>query len=136
MPRLTQHMYTARRNELREAWFSDNPRWVSLTVREQRLLHDYFAPSLDFSTSDLRTYRREVTKYQPSLPHQASKTFHKFRGLKAQSAKVPAVARGGHLRVRTKLRPEPDARRVALVLRELARKRNPESRDKPKSTAA
>jgi len=132
MPRLTNKQYLARRAFLTKAWNEFPTVFVMLDPNQQLALHAYYQPSKDWTTDEALAHRQAITKRRPSLPAQTGKYFNQLCGwvdevaelaVKEQANSTPPAPRvrvpagkRGPLRVRSLMKPEPDARRVAFAL--------------------
>jgi hypothetical protein len=152
MPRLTPAAYQTIHEHLRQFWLHDGDKFYLLSPTEQWLLHTYFMPDVQLSADELASYRREVTKQNPSLPQRAGRAFTKLlRELDAENARREARAatqapRGGTSRrrpsrnadrivtVRSVVRPEPDkellARALVAFVKERERREDHEHHDR------
>lgn len=97
-------------------------------------LHAYFAPYKELTDKEAITHRRQVTYDHPSLPHRAGKLYARLhkqaladRDRLAKATTAPVTARPesnparGKLTARSIARPEPDLRKLALLLLDVAR---------------
>lgn len=76
MPRLTNAQYLYQRKKLRVDWFERQADAFSrLDSPEQLALHDYFAPTEQFSEEEALAHRVEITKALPSLPQRAGRAY-------------------------------------------------------------
>ena len=104
--------------------------------------HAYFVPYKELSDSPAITHGQQVTRNHPSLPQRAGKIYVRFfREAKARQARLaqPATNRvprsrsrvGKHnLRVRAVARPEPDLRKLALALLDVAKEMQAEEQER------
>jgi hypothetical protein len=127
MPRLTNKQYLARRAFLAKIWQSA---FIMLDPGQQQALHAYYQPTKDWTNEEALAHRQAVTKRRPSLPAQTGKYFNQLcdwmDDAAEQAAKQPATSpvpqvrvpagKRGPLRVRSLMKPEPDARLVAFAL--------------------
>ena len=134
MPRLTAKQYLPAHDQLRRFWLHQPRVFGELTPGEQWRLHHFFKPSHDLSDLELLQHREQVTKTRPSLPRQAGRALAKLQSAAAvvavegvRRAKAPAPvkirrSRGERrLVVRAVVRPEPDIKKLAQALLEMAR---------------
>lgn len=138
MPRITQAKYNERHDILRDILLEESHYFSVLEPTEQWAVHEYYATSFDLTNRQLGTYRREVTKRSPSLPHRAGRAVQKFKreilALEARTKQVVAEQSPvGKRRYRRKsdtfiqigaeVHPTPDMRKLAEALIEVARER-------------
>ena len=125
MSRLTTKQYLAARTWLAELWFEDIGHWSQIDTADQRVLHDYFDPTITLSEEETLAHRRTVTAADPSLPQRAGRALHRFRRVMAgELALVPMVyvspahgrTKAHSISVRSVLRPTPDYERLARAL--------------------
>lgn len=104
-------------------------------MADQRVLHDYFDPTLVRSEQEALAHRRSVTAAHPGLPQRAGKALKRFQMVKARQLEyVPPVhvsaararQRGHAITVRAVLKPHPDMRALARAMLSLT----PEQIDK------
>ncbi len=126
MPRLTTREYLRTHDKLRRLWLRDPSLFAERTPTEQWLLHDFFKPDRDLTDLQLLQHRDEITQQRPSLPHQAGRALNRFWDATAQLA-VKRVARAKapaapakrvrqadrHLTVKSIVKPELDAKKLA-----------------------
>jgi hypothetical protein len=80
MSRLTDTDYLEAHHYLKDAWkVHDGVAFGLLLWREQRALHDYFAPTKKLTDEALLAHRHQVTTEHPSLPHRAGKALTRCR---------------------------------------------------------
>ncbi len=156
MPRSTDKTFLQSRTQLTILWNDDaDParQFFYLTAREQWDLRAYFQFTVKLSDQDAVLHRRAVTHSQPSLPHRAGRalarlerlitngpeadpTYQRQRRAARRAALVYAKAHDKKpraLSVRAEMQPEPDAKKFAQALIQIARQR---LADEHESTAA
>jgi hypothetical protein len=111
---------------LREVWLDDRSRFGGLTVNQEWDLHAYYVPSKELTDGELLQHRSAVTNERPSLPSKASKPYQALMAGTAHAVSygpviTKAKLKGYRLVVRGVARPEPDFKKVAQALLELAR---------------
>jgi len=125
MPRLTNTHYLITRKWLTELWLSDPGAWASTSPEDQRLLHDYFEPSIPLSPEQALAHRWQVTVAQPSLPQRAGRALKRFRRVvQGELSWVPepvvSPRRGRQaqhaISVRSVLQPHPDPAKLARIV--------------------
>lgn len=127
--RLTDTELAHRRHLLQDCWLQNSKAFSVLTPNEQWDAHRYFAFAQVLEPAQLVAHCRQVTLSDPSLPNRAGKAFRKVEDAINQQAivrpptqpRVKAVRRKrGPIHVRSVVRPEPDYKKYARVLVELA----------------
>lgn len=133
MPRLTNPRYIEVHHRLRNYWLEDTVPYIYLTPKEQWDLHQFFQPYKTLSDDELIAHRQAVTQQSSSLPHQAGRALKKLEvaaaAMARERAQPPDPPEGkrkrqslrGPLVVRSLVRPESDAKKLARVLLELVR---------------
>ncbi len=141
MPRLTNTHYLTTRKWLTEVWLTDPGAWANASPADQRLLHDYFEPSIPLSPDQALAHRRQVTTTNPSLPQRAGRALRRFQQVvQLESIWVPQPVispkqgrQAQHaISARSVLQPHPDLAKLARALLQLAAKQGkPQKRHPP-----
>lgn len=137
MPRLAHHTYCTQHRLVREVWLTDRPALARLLPNEQWDLHDFFAPTYDFTDDELREYRQKITALDGSLPQRAGRALKKLEQavlMQIAEAKLreaqPQLEPGKKtkrqskdrvLSVRSLVHKQPDMQRMAKALLGMAR---------------
>ncbi len=116
MPRLSNNEYYDRHDYLRNLWLTDERLFSLLKPVQQLELHRYYQPDHEMNQQDLKLYRAQITKAEPSLPARASKIYAHFARRLESAKSGDMVAVSGVL-----MRSEPDYRRLARASINLAR---------------
>lgn len=122
------------------AWEEFDQIYSLLPVDQQHALHRYYQPLSDHTIEQLKDYRANITKREPSLPARAGKCYAKLRRVyetgieaakgkqreprrrsKRSTAPSPAVVGSRSITVRAVARPDPDLKKLALVLIEVGK---------------
>ncbi|MHA3019671.1 hypothetical protein ACXPWS_05300 [Mycobacterium sp. BMJ-28] len=136
MARLTHHTYCAQHRLVREVWLTDRPALTRLLPNEQWDLHDFFAPTYDFSDDELREYRQKITALDPSLPQRAGRALRRLEQAvlvqiaeaklreaqpRPEPGKTKRQSKNQILTVRSLAHKQPDMQRMAKALLGMAR---------------
>jgi hypothetical protein len=151
VPRLTNNDYVIQRDFLKDDWNEFRAIYAFLDYTDQLVLHEFYGPSKDWSDEEAIAHRKRVTKQQPSLPNRAGKLYAQIdrhaKDLQKRLAEQPTQpakvkikrlpqARG-KIRVSSVIaRPEPDLRKLAMVLLDVARDMEKEQARKEERRAA
>ena len=137
MPRLTNAEYLKQRMFLVRAWDNFRGIFTVLTYNQQMEVHTFYLPSQILADKEAIAHRKQITQEQPSLPHRAGKLFPRL--LQESKAMAQRMAyeqdhpRAGKLKAQAQPRgkvkvkvfalanPEPDTKKIAKVMLELAR---------------
>ncbi len=124
MPRLTDTDYLRIRFLLRSNWFDKHASYFqSLKATEQWDVHDFYAPTRDYTDGQALEHRRKLTRESPSLPHRAGKALRQIeRVVLRPRAEVlalqPDSAKRG-IRVHAVVRPEVDTHKLLRFLEQM-----------------
>jgi hypothetical protein len=126
MPRVTNQKYLDRHYQLQERWVKELVQFSDVPALEQRHLHEYYLPSKRVTDEQLLEHRTLITKSQPSLPQKAGKAYSLLMNGDVYRPTGGAVVTRGKLKghritVRPLIRPEPDLRKLAKALLEIAK---------------
>lgn len=128
MPRITFATYCERRKRLASVWQQATYGFVRLAPSQQRELYEYYRFTEPLSDSVLRRHWLDIRTSKSSLPQRASRSYLALEHLLVRSQELPQAISAGsrsnkkYFRVYGYIREEPDARKVARVLLEMARK--------------
>lgn len=140
MPRLSNELYIDRHRFLRKMWLECDELYSILEVNQQWEVHRFCQPSKELSEEELIAHRKAVTKEQPGLPAIAGRHFAllyqsfrvafeyakgdemRFRRAISQMSRQrpPRLPGKRNVWVRSVANPEPDMRKLASALVDLA----------------
>lgn len=157
MTRLTSSTYRSHHHKLKRTWFITNPyAFTLLSPTEQMALHDFYVPTKALSDAELKTHRETVSAADPHLPQRAGKAFARIQpfletNLQPSRSSLQATPTRWHPRhltprrrgerkpklsvhVRSLVRPEIDAAKVAKTLLGLASQMELEAEEEERSS--
>jgi hypothetical protein len=134
VPRLTNEQYLERHRALKRIWTEDQAAFGVLPYNQQMDIHQYFVPNIDLTDDELIRHRHGIQNRQPSRPQRASKACVKIelavRKNSHRSVAAVPVPRGKRkITVTAIARPEPDLKRFAEALLELAKEQGKVDRE-------
>jgi hypothetical protein len=98
MSRLTNNIYLEQRSRLRNDWFEDDAwTFIHLDSNDEIDLHEYFAPTHDYTDEQALEHRRAVSAARPSQPQIAGRAYARalqYLGKKPDPKSLPPPIRG------------------------------------------
>ena len=139
MPRVTFSQYLGRRQLLVvEYWENDAWAFTELEPHEQWELYEYFQPHKHPTEAELRQYLASIPA-DSSLPQRAGRAFKRIEltlkipaAQRAEARRQPGV-KGAPVKIKPLVQPEPDFRKIARALIQLARYQLEQEKDRGNS---
>jgi len=132
MPRLTDQTYLSNYDALRDGYLRGGQSFIRLDPHEQWALFGFYQHHEWHSRKELLSYRREISRLNPSLPQRAGKAFQHWQQLRNEAVVTPTQVQPAKRRNSTdfslafQVRPEPDVKLLAHAIIQVAKLQNAE----------
>lgn len=125
MPRVPLTAYCERRNKLRQLWKADHGNLLGLSATEQWALHEYYRFAEDLTQNQVREHWNQQHAKRSSLSQRAGRGYAAFESIIKAKHLVKAQPRPkskklGKVKVDSVVLPQPDVKKLAKTLVDLA----------------